>query len=100
MVDTAIDHLSKPPIKAGDDEPWRTLIRRAAENLRVYAKMSGLYPAAGDLAAWSAADVRPYLQVALDLFDELAPAERLAILGGTAASFHAIGADRLPGGAS
>ena len=126
-----IDHMSKPPIKAGDDEPWRTLIRRAAENPRVYAKVSGLYPAVGDLAAWSADDVRPYLELALQLFgadrlmfggdwpisvlaggyvrvweelsilfDELAPGERSAILGRTAASFYSIGDDRLPGGVS
>ena len=126
-----IDHMSKPPIKAGDDEPWRTLIRRAAENPRVYAKVSGLYPAVGDLAAWSADDVRPYLEFALELFgadrlmfggdwpisvlaggyvrvweelsvlfDELAADERTAILGRTAATFYAIGPDRLPGGVS
>lgn len=124
-----IDHLSKPPIGAGDDEPWRTLIRRSAENPRVYAKVSGLYPVVGDLTAWSADDVRPYLELALELFgadrlmfggdwpisvlaggyvrvweqlsilfDELAPAERSAIRGGTAASFYGIGDDRRPGG--
>jgi L-fuconolactonase len=63
-----IDHLSKPPIGAGDDEPWLGLITRAAENPNVFAKVSGLYPAVGDLAAWTAADVRPYLEVALRLF--------------------------------
>jgi L-fuconolactonase len=63
-----IDHLSKPPIRAGDDEPWLGLITRAAENPRVFAKVSGLYPSVGDLAGWTAADVRPYLQVALELF--------------------------------
>jgi L-fuconolactonase len=63
-----IDHLSKPPIKAGDDEPWRSLIARAAENPRVFAKVSGLYPAAGDMTAWTAADLRPYLHLALELF--------------------------------
>jgi L-fuconolactonase len=63
-----IDHLAKPPIKAGDDAPWRSLIARAAEHPNVYAKLSGLYPAVGDLAAWSADDVRPYLHIALELF--------------------------------
>ena len=126
-----IDHLSKPPIGADSDEPWRTLIARAAENPRVFAKVSGLYPAVGDMAAWTAADVRPYLATALELFgadrlmfggdwpisvlaggyvrvwqelsilfDELAPAERTAILGGTAAAFYGIPAERLPGGPS
>lgn len=123
-----IDHLSKPPIKAGGDEPWRSLITRAAENPHVYAKVSGLYPAAGDMTDWTADDVRPYLELALDLFgadrlmfggdwpisvlaggyvrvweelntlfDELSPDDRAAILGGTAAAFYRIPADRLPG---
>jgi L-fuconolactonase len=63
-----IDHCAKPPIKAGDDEPWLGLITRAAENPNVFAKVSGLYPAAGDLAAWTADDVRPYLDHVLRLF--------------------------------
>lgn len=63
-----IDHCSKPPIGLGDDEPWWSLIARAAENPNVYAKVSGLYPAAGDMTAWTAADVRPYLEHALELF--------------------------------
>jgi L-fuconolactonase len=72
-----IDHLAKPPIKAEDDGSWRTLMARAARNPRVYAKVSGLYPAAGDLGAWTADDVRPYLEVALELFG----AERLMFGG-------------------
>lgn len=39
-----IDHLAKPPIGLDSDEPWTTLIARAAENPLVYAKVSGLYP--------------------------------------------------------
>lgn len=126
-----IDHLSKPPIRAGDDEPWRSLIARAAANPRVYAKVSGLYPAVGDMTAWTADDVRPYLETALELFgarrlmfggdwpisvlaggyvrvweeltvlfDELAPGDRAAILGETAAEFYRIPAGRLAGDAS
>jgi len=72
-----IDHLSKPPIKVGDDEPWRSLIAAAAERPNVYAKLSGLYPAVGDFAAWTADDVRPYLHTALELFG----AERLMFGG-------------------
>lgn len=121
-----IDHLSKPPIKAPGAEPWRTLIGRAAENPLVYAKVSGLYPSVGDQMDWNADDVRPYLEIALELFgpdrlmfggdwpisvlaggylrvweqlnrlfDELRPAHREAILGGTAARFYAIPPDRL-----
>lgn len=63
-----IDHLSKPPIKVGRQEPWRELISRAAENPLVHAKVSGLYPAVGDLADWTADDVRPFFEIALDVF--------------------------------
>ncbi len=63
-----IDHLSKPPIKAPSAEPWRTLIATAAENPLVFAKVSGLYPSAGDQRDWNADDIRPYLETALELF--------------------------------
>jgi L-fuconolactonase len=85
----------------------------------------------GDLAAWTADDVRPYLELALELFgadrlmfggdwpisvlaggyvrvweelgrlfDELPADDRAAIVGGTAAEFYRIPADRLGGPAS
>jgi L-fuconolactonase len=63
-----IDHLSKPPIKSPDWEPWKTLITKAARQPNVYAKLSGLYPAQGDPEDWTAADVEPYVQFALELF--------------------------------
>jgi L-fuconolactonase len=121
-----IDHLSKPPIKVGSHQPWLDLIARAAENPRVFAKVSGLYPATGDMADWTADDIRPYLEIALrlfgpdrlmfgsdwpisvlaggyirvwdelsSLFGELPDAERAAVLGGTAARFYGIPAERL-----
>jgi len=121
-----IDHLAKPPIGLASWEPWRTLIARAAENPRVYAKVSGLYPAAGDPLAWDAGTLRPFVDYALDLFGpdrlmyggdwpisvlfgdyqkvwtelsavfaDLGPAERAALLGGTATAFYRLPADRL-----
>ena len=42
-----IDHLSKPPVGTDRREPWHQLMRAAATNPRVVAKVSGLYPAAG-----------------------------------------------------
>jgi L-fuconolactonase len=60
-----IDHLSQPPIGRADWEPWRTLISDAARNPRVCAKLSGLYP---DGVDWSGADVRPFVEFALELF--------------------------------
>jgi L-fuconolactonase len=60
-----LDHLSHPPLGRGDWEPWRTLLRAAAANPLVYAKVSGLYPPGAD---WTAADIRPYAEFAIELF--------------------------------
>ncbi|MDA8309447.1 MAG: amidohydrolase family protein [Actinomycetota bacterium] len=62
-----IDHLAKPPI--GEDlVAWSDLLARAAEAPNVFAKVSGLYPAAGDRAPWTLEDIRPALARALELF--------------------------------
>lgn len=115
-----IDHLAKPPIKAGEIEPWASQIAAAARCPNVYAKVSGLNTAA-DWATWSAADLRPYVDLAVRAFgaDRLMfgsdwpvcvlagdyarvwaetnrvlegrpPAEVDAILGGTAARLYRI----------
>ena len=62
-----IDHLAKPPIKDGAMEPWATQLAAAARYPNVYAKVSGLNTAA-DPATWSAADLKPYIDRAIDLF--------------------------------
>lgn len=62
-----IDHLAKPPIKEGGWDPWASLIARAAEHPNVYAKVSGLNTAA-DLQTWSADDLRPYINHAVECF--------------------------------
>jgi L-fuconolactonase len=111
-----LDHLAHPPLGRDDWEPWRTLLRAAAANPLVYAKVSGLYP---PRAEWAAADIRPYVEFAIELFGpgrlmfgsdwpvaelaggyqrvwsaissvlgELPPADRDAILGGTARVFY------------
>ncbi len=63
-----IDHLAKPPVGLPDREPWWTLIERAAENPLVYAKVSGLYSATADSAAWTVASVTPFVERALEAF--------------------------------
>jgi L-fuconolactonase len=63
-----IDHLAKPPVKTAEIEPWTTLIRRAAANPRVHAKVSGLYPAVGDWSAHGPDDLRPWIDRALEAF--------------------------------
>lgn len=61
-----IDHLGKPPIVAHAWEPWSTLIARAARMPNVFAKLSGLD--AGGADTWTAADIAPYIERALELF--------------------------------
>ncbi|MBH0110124.1 amidohydrolase family protein [Salinibacterium sp. NG22] len=63
-----VDHLGKPPIDLDEREPWWTAIAEAAENPNVFAKVSGLYSASGDLAAWTADSVRPFYERALEVF--------------------------------
>jgi L-fucono-1,5-lactonase len=60
-----IDHLGKPPIAAREFEPWSSLLARAARMPNVFAKVSGLDTGADD---WTAADVAPYIDRALELF--------------------------------
>jgi L-fuconolactonase len=62
-----IDHLAKPPIKDRVLEPWLTQLAAAARYPNVYAKVSGLNTAA-NWASWSAADLRPYIDAAIDRF--------------------------------
>jgi L-fuconolactonase len=63
-----IDHLSKPPIGLADREPWWSLIAEAASGPLVHAKVSGLYSATADMAAWTPESVRPFVDRALELF--------------------------------
>ena len=61
-----IDHLGKPPITAREFEPWSSLLARAARLPNVFAKVSGLD--AGPADHWTAADIAPYIDRALELF--------------------------------
>jgi L-fuconolactonase len=61
-----LDHLGKPPVAAGELDPWRTDLALLAARGRVVCKLSGLTTeAAPDRRA---AEVRPYLDYALDVF--------------------------------
>ena len=61
-----IDHLGKPPIAARTFEPWSSLLAHAARMPNVYAKVSGLDTGSPD--RWTAADITPYIDRALELF--------------------------------
>ncbi len=62
-----IDHLAKPPIKDGQLGGWAEMMKAAAVYPQVYAKVSGLNTAA-DWNNWSAADLRPCIDIALAQF--------------------------------
>jgi L-fuconolactonase len=62
-----IDHLGKPPIASGQVEPWATQLVATASHPNVYAKVSGLNTAANP-RSWSADDLRPFVDVAMDAF--------------------------------
>jgi L-fuconolactonase len=62
-----LDHLSKPPVATGEVEPWATRLRALAAAPNVVAKLSGLVSEA-DNPCWTVADLRPYVEIALDAF--------------------------------
>jgi L-fucono-1,5-lactonase len=62
-----IDHLAKPAIAEQGWEPWASLLTRAAAHPNVTAKVSGLNTAA-DPQNWSAADLQPYVDHAIEVF--------------------------------
>ena len=62
-----IDHLAKPHIRERRIDDWLPLIRAAAAFPNVYCKLSGMVTEA-DWRHWTAADLKPYVQAALDCF--------------------------------
>lgn len=113
-----IDHLAKPPIKAGERAGWIDDFRAAARFPNVYCKLSGMVTEA-DWQRWKPADLRPYVETALECFGPercmygsdwpvcevaatyeqvhgalvevlgpLSPTERDAIFGATGAAFY------------
>jgi len=62
-----IDHLAKPQIKLGRLDDWEPHLRAAAKFPNVYCKLSGMATEA-DWRNWQPADLKPYLQVALEAF--------------------------------
>ena len=62
-----LDHIAKPPIKAGTIEPWAKQIRRLAHLPNVDCKVSGMLTEA-DHQAWKPEQFRPYLDVVFEAF--------------------------------
>lgn len=62
-----IDHISKPQIKDGRLDNWTQHIQDAAKFNNVFCKLSGMITEA-DWQEWKPADLKPYVEVALDAF--------------------------------
>lgn len=62
-----IDHLSKPEIKLGRLNGWEANLRAAAQCENMYCKLSGMITEA-DWEHWKPANLRPYIDVALETF--------------------------------
>lgn len=62
-----LDHLAKPPIKAGEIDSWAKGIRALGASPNVLCKLSGLVTEA-DWRHWEPGHITPYLDVALDSF--------------------------------
>lgn len=69
-LDLVVDHLGHPPLGHPDphSDPWWRLIAAAAENPRVHAKVSGMYPAGAPTAEGAAQIIRPFVDRAMELF--------------------------------
>ena len=62
-----IDHLAKPLIKDGITRGWREDLQAAARHPNVFCKLSGMVTEA-DWNDWKPADLRPYVETALEAF--------------------------------
>lgn len=62
-----IDHLAKPRIKDAITDGWREDLQAAARHPNVVCKLSGLVTEA-DWQRWQPADLRPYVETALEAF--------------------------------
>ncbi len=66
-VSFVLDHIGKPGIAHGLREPWRSQMSALAELPNVACKLSGVVTEA-DHAAWTPADIEPYVAHAIECF--------------------------------
>ena len=62
-----IDHMAKPPIKTSEMTEWLSEMKNVAAIPKVRCKLSGLVTEA-NWESWKVDDLRPYVDVALELF--------------------------------
>ena len=119
----AVDHIAKPPIASGEQEPWSTLMEGFGELSNVACKLSGMVTEA-DWKTWRLDDLQPYVDHVLEVFGPerllfgsdwpvcllaasyqtvvdthvalvaaLSPSERDAVMGGTAVRLYGLPID-------
>lgn len=66
-VSIVLDHFGKPPVQAGELEPWRSHLRTLAGFPNLHCKLSGLATEA-DHDNWTRDQLRPYIDAALECF--------------------------------
>jgi L-fuconolactonase len=64
-----LDHLGKPAIKQQQLDPWQADLRKLASLPNIVCKISGLVTEA-DHERWQPADLKPFINVALESFGE------------------------------
>jgi L-fuconolactonase len=63
------DHLNQPPMaKREKFGRWGELMKVAAQHKNMFAKISGLGTATGDLEGWGAENIKPYIDFVLENF--------------------------------
>ena len=62
-----LDHLGKPPVAAGQSEPWATDVRALAALPNTVCKLSGMVTEA-DPKNWTTSDLAPYADTVLEAF--------------------------------
>ena len=66
-VQFVLDHVGKPPVKAGQIEPWAAHLKSLAKLPNVSCKISGLTTEA-DWQNWRLENLKPYFDIALRAF--------------------------------
>jgi L-fuconolactonase len=65
------DHLNQPPIATCERfGQWGTLMKQAAAHKQFYVKISGMGTTCKNSDQWTTADIRPYIEFALEHFGD------------------------------
>jgi len=62
-----LDHMSKPPVRSGTMEPWRSDLGALSRQNNVWCKVSGMVTEA-DHQKWKSEDFIPYMEVVFNSF--------------------------------